>query len=107
MASLARIHGHLPTTESELLAWWKARARVRVRSRPTEEGVVVSIDEVPPSAHGLALQVPVRWRDGSLAGWEADWGMIPGRKAQRYDRVYRLIPLEPGTEGSEILLRYR
>jgi hypothetical protein len=107
LASLAEAHEHLPTTESELLAWWTARARVRLRSRPTADGVVISIDEVPPSTPGLALQVPVRWRDASLAGWEANWGMISGRKAQRFDRVYRLIPLEPGTEGSEILLRYR
>ena len=104
LAALADRNRHAVTTPTELAEWWRQRSRVVLRSQPTEEGIEIRIGEVPGA--GIAVLVPVRWRERSLAGWDADWGLARSRKAQRFDRGYRLLELGAQASGGRLQLRY-
>jgi hypothetical protein len=105
LAALMDRHRHLAATAPELVEWWKHRSQILLRSRPTDEGVEISIGET--SGTPTAILVPVRWRDRSLAGWDADWGVARSRKTRRFDRGYRLLELDARAGGGRLRLRYR
>jgi hypothetical protein len=107
LAALPARRGHVDVAASDLLAWWLARQDLRVRVSAEAGTVDYLIESVPESVAGFGLLVPVRWRDRSLEGWDADWGFAPGRRVQRYDRAYRVIELPPEAAGSRLRLRYR
>jgi hypothetical protein len=65
---------------------------------------ILSVPETPAP---FGLLVPVRWRNRSLEGWDADWGFVPGRRVDRFDRSYRLVTLDPAAAGGTLKLRYR
>lgn len=95
---------HLRNRPDELVGWWRRRASVILRPRSTADGIEVRIEK--PGDEGFALLVPLRWRDGALAGWDADWGVAASRRVQRFDRAYRLIELDARAEGGTLRLRY-
>jgi hypothetical protein len=104
LATLADRNRYAVTTPEELVEWWKLRSQVVLRTKPTDEGVEITIGEIPDA--GIAVLVPVRWRNRSLAGWDADWGLARSRKTQRFDRGYRLLELGAGASGGHLRLRY-
>jgi hypothetical protein len=104
LADLIHRHRHFAATAPELVEWWKQRSQVVLRSRPTDEGVEIEIGEVAGTP--FAILIPVRWRDRSLAGWDADWGLARSRKTRRFDRGYRLIELDAQASGGHLRLRY-
>ena len=104
LASLVERHRHLVATVPELTGWWKRRSQIVLRSHPTDDGIEIRIGEIPDVP--VAILVPVRWRDRSLAGWDADWGPARSRKTRRFDRGYRLLELDARASGGHLQLRY-
>lgn len=109
LEALALRRQHQPTRVADLVSWWSLRSTVRVRVRADGADVVATISGLSRLTEpaGLALLVPVRWGQRSLAGWEADWGLPRSRRVQRFDRGYRLIEIGPAAESGQLRLRYR
>ena len=42
-----------------------------------------------------------------VEGWDADWGLAAGPRAQRFDRSYRVIAIGAEASGGVLRLRYR
>jgi hypothetical protein len=91
----------------EVESWWSARSSIAVHVGADGQDVIYRIGEVPESTASFGLLVPTRWRDRSLEGWDADWGLAPGHRAQRFDRSYRVIAIGPEASGGLLSLRYR
>jgi hypothetical protein len=107
LEALVDRRGHVEATKPEVLEWWTSRGDVRVFVEDAGETVDYRVDSIPPGSRGYGILVPISWRHRSLEGWDAGWGIAPGRRVQRYDRAYRLIELPPEAAGKRLRLRYR
>ena len=105
--SVAGLRDHRVVSRSGLAGWGVLRSGVVVHVQAGEESVDYRILSVPEGPPPYGLLIPVRWRNRSLEGWDADWGFVAGRRIDRFDRSYRLVTLDPAAAGGTLKLRYR